>query len=60
MPSWGIERLSMSEKLENINFFNFIWVLIKLNREISAGEADANTYLKLSLLTPKFIKKFQQ
>lgn len=57
MPSWGIERLSMSEKLENINFFNFIWVLIKLNREISAGEADANTYLKLSLLTSMLFLK---
>ena len=57
MPSWGIERLSMSEKLENINFFNFIWVLTKLSREISAGKADANTYLNLSLLTSMLFLK---
>ena len=58
MPSWGIERLSMSEKLENINFFNFIWVLTKLSREVKEGKAEANTYLNLSLLTSRlFLKK---
>lgn len=47
----------MSKKLENINFFNFLWVLIKHYREVKEGKAEANTYLKLSLLTSMLFLK---
>ena len=47
----------MSKKLENINFFNFLWVLIKHYREVKEGKAEANTYLKLSILTSMLFLK---